>query len=127
MNVLIIGSGGREHTLAWKAKQSPRLAKLYIAPGNAGTGSCGENVALDVNNHGKVVLFCKEKQIDLVIAGPEVPLAAGISDSLSESGIPCFGPKQAAARIEASKAFAKDFMRRHQIPTARYATFTQVK
>lgn len=126
MNVLIIGSGGREHAIAWKVKQSPRLTKLYVAPGNAGTESCGENVPMNVSDHLAVIRFCKEKQIDLVIVGPEVPLAAGISDSLFESGIRCFGPTQAAAQIEASKAIAKDFMARHQIPTARYATFTEL-
>jgi phosphoribosylamine--glycine ligase len=126
MNVLIIGSGGREHAIAWKVKQSLRLKKLYIAPGNAGTEACGENVPMDVSDHEAVVRFCKQ-QIDLVIVGPEVPLAAGIVDALSESGIRCFGPKQAAAQIEASKVFAKDFMARHQIPTARYATFAQLE
>ena len=123
MNVLIIGSGGREHTLAWKVAQSPRLAKLYIAPGNAGTAACGENVSLAMNDHTMIVKFCKEKQIDLVIVGPEIPLAAGLADSLSEAGVRCFGPKQAAAQIEASKVFSKNFMARHRIPTARYATF----
>src|SRR5688572_23774344 len=123
MNVLIIGSGGREHTLAWKVAQSPRLAKLYIAPGNAGTVACGANVLLDVNDHAMIVKFCKEKQIDLVIVGPEIPLAAGLADSLSEAGVRCFGPRQAAAQIEASKVFSKNFMARHRIPTARYATF----
>lgn len=126
MNVLIIGSGGREHAIAWKVKQSPRLTSLYIAPGNAGTEACGENVPMNASDHAAVAHFCKEKQIDLVIVGPEGPLAVGISDSLSERGIRCFGPKQAAAQIEASKAFAKDFMARHHIPTARYATFTQL-
>jgi phosphoribosylamine--glycine ligase/phosphoribosylformylglycinamidine cyclo-ligase len=123
MNVLIIGSGGREHAMAWKVAQSPRLTKLYIAPGNAGTATCGENVLLDVNQHADVIRFCEEKKIDLVLVGPEVPLAEGLVDSLSEAGIRCFGPKQAAAQIEASKVFAKDFMARHNIPTARYATF----
>jgi len=126
MNVLIIGSGGREHALAWKVAQSPRLTKLYIAPGNAGTAACGENVSLDVNDHSEVVRFCKGKQIDLVIVGPEIPLAAGLADSLSEGGVRCFGPKRAAAQIEASKVFAKNFMARHRIPTARYATFDKV-
>ena len=126
MNVLIIGSGGREHAIAWKVKQSPRLTKLYVAPGNAGTDACGENVPLHVSDHAAVISFCKEAQIDLVIVGPEIPLAAGISDSLSESGIRCFGPNQAAAQIEASKVFAKDFMARYRIPTARYAAFTQL-
>ena len=126
MNVLIIGSGGREHALSWKVAQSPRLTKLYIAPGNAGTAACGENVSLDANDHSEVVRFCKEKQIGLVIVGPEMPLADGLADSLSEGGVRCFGPKQAAAQIEASKVFAKNFMARHRIPTARYATFDKV-
>jgi phosphoribosylamine--glycine ligase/phosphoribosylformylglycinamidine cyclo-ligase len=127
MNVLIIGSGGREHAMAWKVAQSPRLTKLYIAPGNAGTATCGENVLLDVNQHAEVVRFCEEKKIDLVLVGPEGPLANGLVDSLSEAGIRCFGPKQVAAQIEASKVFAKDFMVRHNIPTARYATFHKLR
>ncbi len=126
MNVLIIGSGGREHALAWKVKQSPRLKKLYLAPGNAGTNACGENIALDIRDHASVIRFCEDKKIALVIVGPEIPLAEGLVDSLSAQGIRCFGPKQAAAQIEASKVFAKDFMARHHIPTARYATFTQL-
>lgn len=127
MNVLIIGSGGREHAMAWKVAQSPRLTKLYIAPGNAGTGDCGENVLLDVTSHADVVRFCKEKQIDLVLIGPEIPLADGLADSLSAERIRCFGPSQAAAQIEASKVFSKNFMVRHHIPTARYAAFNKVK
>jgi phosphoribosylamine---glycine ligase len=127
MNVLIIGSGGREHALAWKVAQSPRLTKLYIAPGNGGTDACGENIPMDVADHEAVLRFCKEKRIDLVIVGPEIPLTAGLVDSLSEGGIRCFGPSQAAAQIESSKVFAKDFMARHHIPTARYATFTQLE
>lgn len=126
MNVLIIGSGGREHAIAWKVAQSPRLTKLYIAPGNAGTADCGENVLLEVTNHADIVRFCKKKQVDLVLVGPEIPLADGLADSLSAGGIRCFGPKQAAAQIEASKVFAKDFMTRHHIPTARYAAFNKV-
>lgn len=125
MNVLIIGSGGREHAMAWKVAQSPRLTKLYIAPGNAGTASCGENIALDVNDHQAIIRFCKEKHIDLVLVGPEAPLAAGLADSLSAAGVRCFGPRKAAAQIEASKVFAKNFMTRHRIPTAGYSTFTQ--
>ena len=126
MNVLIIGSGGREHAMAWKVSQSPRLKKLFIAPGNAGTSTCGENISLDVNRHADVVRFCKDKQIDLVLVGPEIPLAGGLADSLSADGIRCFGPSQAAAQIEASKVFAKDFMTRHHIPTARYVTFKKI-
>lgn len=126
MNILLIGSGGREHALAWKLAQSPRLSKLYIAPGNSGTSDFGENVSLDVNDHAGVIRFCQQHQIDLVMVGPEAPLADGIADALTGAGIRCFGPHQAAARIEASKAFAKDFMARHRIPTARYATFHQL-
>lgn len=126
MNVLIVGSGGREHAMAWKVAQSPRLSKLYIAPGNAGTSSCGENIALNLDYHSAAIRFCKEKNIDLVLVGPEAPLAAGVVDSLTAEGIRCFGPKQAAAQIEASKVFAKDFMARYHIPTARYATFSQL-
>ena len=127
MNVLIIGSGGREHALAWKAAQSPRLTKLYIAPGNAGTSTCGENVSVDVNDHGAVLRFCKDRRIDLVIIGPEIPLAAGMADSLTDGGVRCFGPKKAAAQIEASKVFAKDFMARQHIPSARYAAFDRLE
>ncbi len=126
MNVLIIGSGGREHAMAWKVAQSPRLSKLYVASGNAGTMSCGENVALNLDDHTAIIRFCKKNQIDLVLVGPEAPLAAGLVDSLSADNIRCFGPKQAAAQIEASKVFAKDFMARHHIPTARYAAFNQL-
>lgn len=123
MKILIIGSGGREHAIAWKVAQSARLSKLYIAPGNPGTAACGENVALDPNDHPAIVLFCKEHGIDLVLVGPEVPLANGLADALSVCGVRCFGPSQAAAQIEASKVFAKAFMTRHAIPTARYAAF----
>ena len=126
MNVLIVGSGGREHAMAWKAAQSPRLGKLYIAPGNAGTISYGENVLLDANNHSEVVRFCKDKRIDLVLIGPEIFLANGLADSLSADGIRCFGPSRAASQIEASKVFSKNFMARHRIPTARYAAFNKI-
>jgi phosphoribosylamine--glycine ligase len=127
MNVLIIGSGGREHAMAWKVAQSPRLSKLYIAPGNAGTIACGENIPVDPDDHPAVLKLCQEKQIDLVLVGPEVPLAAGIVDVLAARGVRCFGPKQAAARIEASKVFSKDFMKRHHIPSARYESFTELE
>lgn len=126
MNVLLIGSGGREHAIAWKVAQSPRLAKLYIAPGNPGTAVLGENVALNADDHPAVVRFCREKQVDLVIVGPEAPLAAGLADSLRDSGIKVFGPSKAAAQIESSKVFSKNFMQRHGIPTARYATFDKL-
>lgn len=125
MNVLVIGSGGREHAIVWKVSQSLRLGKLYALPGNPGTADLAENVdGISVDDHAAVAEFCKDRHIDLVIVGPESPLAAGLVNSLSAAGIKCFGPKQAAAQIEASKAFAKDFMARHDIPTARYATFS---
>ncbi len=126
MNVLIIGSGGREHAIAWKIRQSPKLKNLYVLPGNPGTAVLAENISeISVDDHEAIVEFCKRKAIDLVIVGPEAPLADGLGDALSAGRIHCFGPKQAAAQIEASKVFAKDFMARHQIPTARYATFRQ--
>ena len=127
MNLLIIGSGGREHAIAWKARQSPKLDKSYALPGNPGTAGLAENVSqISVDDHPAIVAFCKDRQVDLVIVGPEAPLAIGLADSLAAEGIRCFGPKQAAARIEASKVFAKNFMSRHNIPTARYATFRQI-
>ncbi|HXQ38467.1 MAG TPA: phosphoribosylamine--glycine ligase [Anaerolineales bacterium] len=125
MNVLVIGSGGREHAIAWKVRQSPKLKKLFALPANPGTAELAENVSgISVDDPAAIVMFCKEKQIDLVIVGPEAPLATGLVDSLSARGIRCFGPKQGAAQIEASKVFAKDFMVRYQIPTAQYATFS---
>ena len=108
-----------------RAAQSPRLKKLYVLPGNPGTAALAENVSgISVDDPEPIARFCKDKQIDLVIVGPEAPLAAGLADSLSAVGIRCFGPKQAAAQIESSKVFAKDFMARHHIPTARYSAFS---
>lgn len=125
MNVLVIGSGGREHAIVWKLKQSPKVDDLYAMPGNAGTlGPATNIVGISLEEHSKIAAFCKDYEIDLVIVGPEAPLAAGLVDSLSAKGIRCFGPKKSAAQIESSKAFAKDFMRRHHIPTARYDTFS---
>jgi len=107
MNVLIIGSGGREHALAWKVAQSPKAEKVFVLPGNPGTAQIATNVeGVSVDDHASVNEFCKSKHIDLVIVGPEIPLADGLVDSLSDAGIRCFGPKQAAAQIEASKVFA---------------------
>ncbi len=127
MNVMVIGSGGREHAITWKISQSPKADKIFVLPGNPGTRQIAKNVSgISIDDHGKVIEFCKSNQIDLVIIGPEAPLAAGLVDSLSDAGIRCFGPTQAAAEIEASKAFAKDFMVRHNISTARYAAFTQL-
>ncbi|TAJ14794.1 phosphoribosylamine--glycine ligase [Patescibacteria group bacterium] len=123
MNVLLIGSGGREHALAWKLAQSPRLTKLFIAPGNAGTGTLGENVSIDIKNHKAIVQFAKDNAIEFVVVGPDDSLAEGLVDSLKEAHILSFGPSKKAAQLESSKAFAKDFMKRHGIPTAYSETF----
>ncbi|MES2135397.1 MAG: phosphoribosylamine--glycine ligase [Patescibacteria group bacterium] len=124
MNVLVIGGGGREHALAWKISQSPRCTKLYIAPGNAGTLLVGENVSINTQDHKAVISFCKEKDIGLVVVGPDDFLASGIVNSLATAGVLAFGPTKAGAKLEWSKAFSKDFMNRHGIPTASSATFT---
>lgn len=126
MNVLIVGSGGREHALAWKIAQSPRLRQLWIAPGNGGTerlGIAGGNVPIAAEHVPALLDFALEHRVDLTVIGPEAPLALGIVDAFRERGLAAFGPSQAAARVETSKAFAKEFMRRHGIPTARYAIF----
>jgi len=125
MQVLIVGSGGREHAIAWKAAQSPFLKKLYLAPGNAGTQSLGEGLTIAADNFAGIRSFALQRKMDLVLVGPEAPLADGLADYLNQDGIPVFGPSKKAAQIEASKAFAKAFMERHAIPTARYATFTE--
>ncbi|APF36853.1 MULTISPECIES: phosphoribosylamine--glycine ligase [Chelatococcus] len=124
MNLLLIGSGGREHALAWKLSASPLCDQLFVAPGNPGTATCGENVALDVADHAAVVAFCRDKAIDLVVVGPEAPLVAGLVDDLAAAGIKAFGPRQAAARLEGSKAFTKELCREFGIPTAAFARFT---
>ena len=123
MRVLIVGAGGREHALAWKVAQSPRLAELFVAPGNAGTTQYNLDIA--ASDTARLVDFARQRRIDLVIIGPEVPLAAGLSDALTSAGIKVFGPSQAAAELESSKAFSKAFMVRHRIPTARFAVFTE--
>jgi len=118
MNVLLIGSGGREHALAWKLCQSKNLKKLYIAPGNAGTAKCGENVPIEATDIDKLVQFAGEKNADLAIVGPEAPLAAGAVDAFEAAGIKAFGPSAAAAQLEADKAFAKQLMRGCAVSTA---------
>lgn len=123
MKILIIGSGGREHAIAWKVAQSPHCSQLFIAPGNAGTAALGKNVPVNAENVPALVSFAIENAIDLVIVGPESALAAGVVDALQAAGLRVFGPTRAAAQIESSKAFAKAFMKRHGIPTARFATF----
>ncbi len=124
MNVLLIGSGGREHALAWKLSASPLLTKLYCAPGNGGIAEVAECVPLAVADHTAVIRFCKDNAIDLVVVGPEAPLVAGIVDDLTTAGIKCFGPSQAAAQLEGSKGFTKDLCAEFDIPTAAYGRFT---
>lgn len=129
MNILLLGSGGREHALAWKIAQSPRLNKLYIAPGNAGTKEVGVNVPIAVKDFEGIKAFVLEKDIHMVVVGPEDPLVAGIYDYFKEyatiAHIPVIGPSRAGAVLEGSKEFAKAFMQRHHIPTARYLSVTQ--
>ena len=124
MKILLLGSGGREHALAWKIAQSPLLDKLFISPGNGGTEGLGEQVSLDVANHRAVIDFCASEQIDLVVIGPEAPLVAGLSDDLREAGVDVFGPSKAAAQLEGSKQFTKAVCDRKSIPTAAYGHFT---
>ena len=129
MNILLLGSGGREHAFAYLLSHSPRCKQLYIAPGNAGTALEGENVAMDATDFPKIKEFCLSKQISLVVVGPEEPLVKGIVDFFAQdtalSQIPIVGPSQKGATLEGSKEFAKEFMQRHHIPTARYASFTK--
>ena len=128
MNILIIGSGGREHALAWKAAQSPLADRVYVAPGNAGTAREPkvENVAIDADAIDRLVAFAREHDVGLTIVGPEAPLVLGVVDAFRAAGLRCFGPTRGAAQLEGSKAFTKDFLARHGIPTAGYATFTAV-
>jgi phosphoribosylamine--glycine ligase len=123
LNVLLIGGGGREHALAWALRRSPRLANLIIAPGNAGTAALGENLAVAADDLDGLVALARDRAVDLAVVGPEAPLAAGLVDALAEAGVRAFGPSRAAAQLEASKAFAKTFMRDHGIPNAAYASF----
>lgn len=127
MKLLLLGSGGREHALAWKIAQSEKCEKLYIAPGNGGTGNCGENVSMKADDFEAIKQFCVDKAIDMVVVGPEDPLVKGIYDNLKTDertkNIPVIGPSKAGAVLEGSKDFAKAFMLRHNIPTARYETF----
>lgn len=124
MNVLVIGSGGREHTLVWKLSQSDRVEKIYTAPGNAGTAELGENVAIEAKDIKGLIGFAKKKSIDLTVVGPEAPLTKGIVDRFQESGLRVFGPDQKAAQLEGSKVFSKNLMKKYDIPTAGYNVFT---
>jgi phosphoribosylamine--glycine ligase len=123
MNILLLGSGGREHALAWKMAASPLVDRLYCAPGNAGIAREAECVALDIADHASVIAFCKAHAVDLVVVGPEVPLVAGLVDDLEAAGVKAFGPTRAAARLEGSKGFTKDLCRANDIPTAAYERF----
>ena len=123
MKILLLGSGGREHALAWKMAASPLVDKLYCAPGNAGIAHEAECVALDLADHATVVAFCRSHGVDLVVVGPEAPLCAGIVDDLEAAGVKAFGPSKAAARLEGSKGFTKDMCRTNGIPTAGYERF----
>jgi phosphoribosylamine--glycine ligase len=127
MNVLLIGSGGREHALAWSISASPLLTKLHCAPGNAGIAELAECVSLDVADHSLVIEFCKTHGIDLVVVGPEAPLVAGIADDLVAANIKVFGPTKAAARLEGSKGFTKDLCREYSIPTGAYGRFSDAR
>ena len=129
MKVLVVGSGGREHALAWRAAQSANVEKVFVAPGNAGTSREPgvENLAISSNDLDGLLNFAQEQGIGLTIVGPEDPLVNGIVDHFTAAGLPCFGPSAAAAQLEGSKAFAKDFMSRHGISTAAYGKFTEVE
>jgi len=129
MKVLVVGSGGREHALAWQAVKSINVEKVFVAPGNAGTATEPgvENIPISVNDLDGLLGFAREQGIDLTIVGPEDPLVNGIVDRFSAAGLACFGPSAAAAQLEGSKSFAKDFMSRHGIPTAAYGKFTEVE
>lgn len=127
MQVLVIGGGGREHALAWKASQSASVEKVYCVPGNPGIAEIAECVKLDITDNEVLVRFAKEHNIDLTIVGPEVPLANGIVDAFRRQGLAIFGPTQAAAQIEGSKSFAKDLMKKYHIPTAKFEVFTEAE
>jgi len=128
MKVLIIGGGGREHALAWKAAQSPDVEQVFVAPGNAGTAQEPklENIAIGVEDINALQAFAQDNAIDLTIVGPEAPLVIGLVDAFNKAGLRCFGPTRSAAQLEGSKAFTKDFLARHHIPTGRYSNFTDI-
>ena len=127
MKVLIVGSGGREHALAWKCAQSPKVSEVLVAPGNGGTATEPRvrNVNVGSEDVAGLVAMAKAENVGLTIIGPEAPLVIGVVDAFAAAGLRCFGPRQAAAQLEGSKAFTKEFLKRHGIPTAAYATFTK--
>ena len=124
MNVLVVGNGGREHALAWKLGQSPRIGRVFIAPGNAGTAQEGENVDIAASDFGRLIRFAKENQIGLTIVGPEAPLCAGIVDAFEEAKLRIFGPTKAAAQLEGSKVFCKKLLHAADVPSADFHVFS---
>ncbi|MGE5522883.1 MAG: phosphoribosylamine--glycine ligase, partial [Rhodospirillaceae bacterium] len=127
MKILVIGSGGREHALAWKLAQAPKVQRVFVAPGNAGTAGEEGLVNVAITAIPDLLTFAKEEHIGLTVVGPEAPLAEGVVDAFQGAGLKIFGPTKAAAQLESSKQFAKDFMIRYRIPTASYATFTDAR
>jgi phosphoribosylamine--glycine ligase len=125
MRVLVIGSGGREHALCWAIARSPRVSKLFVAPGNGGTGAVAENVALDVADHAGIIAFCAREAVDFVVIGPDAPAVAGLGDDLRAANLLCFGPSKAAAQLEGSKSFTKQICDEAGIPTAAYGRFDE--
>lgn len=128
-NVLVMGSGGREHAICWKLSQSANISNIFITPGNVGIETVDkvQTVKLNIKKHSEVTEWCLNQRINLVVIGPEDPLADGLADSLNAEGIPCFGPSKQAAQIESNKDWAKKFMKRHDIPTARFGSFTSAQ
>src|ERR1700691_6404717 len=127
MKVLVLGSGGREHALVWKLRQSPRVSQLYCAPGNGGIVDDAEGVAVDLHSLESITALATRLRPDLTVVGPELPLTLGVVDEFTRRGWPAFGPTRAAAQLEASKSFAKEFLQRHRIPTAHYAICDSVE
>jgi len=127
LKLLVIGSGGREHAIAWRLAQSPKVSRVYVAPGNAGTAREDGLFNVDITDFSGLVKFAKDEGIETTVVGPEAPLSQGIVDAFRAAGLRIFGPTKAAAQLEWSKDFAKAFMKRHRIPTARYETFTEAK
>ena len=127
MNLLVIGSGGREHAIAWRLAQSKRVGRVYVAPGNAGTAKEDGLFNVPITDIGELVQFARKEGVLLTVVGPEAPLAAGIVDAFRAAGLKIFGPTQRAARLESSKDFAKTFMVEHGIPTARHQTFSEAR
>ena len=127
MKVCVIGNGGREHALAWRLSISPSVTKVYAIPGSAAMSDCAELVGIDWQQSDHLIRFLKDNHVDLVVVGPEAPLVAGLADVLNKAGIPVFGPSKAAAQLEGSKVFAKDLMKKYNIPTAKYEVFSDAK